>query len=295
MLTKELMYIMSMPGGLLEPLQQCDIKSMPYPQWLQQWLSHLIPTSLFSKTPLQASHIHTPLIHAAWLHHLRHHPHQDQVQYFLQCISTGFRVRFDGSSTQSAKNNLQSTVAYPTVVDDYIHHEQDKWWLITDLSYPSGSSVNDGMPSQLCSLTYLTIDDAILNILKSWKNNTGKDWHQKDLSFITSAPNRPISTRDDMERSDIHWSLYSLWTLICTQTILPSCWSSSMDCSEWRCFLPYSLFGWLPNNGTTCLHSVPTQRRHTCILMCWIRGTYCNWQTGGPFNITILLRHYFGH
>ena len=127
MLTKELMYIMSMPGGLLEPLQQCDTKSMPYPQWLQQWLSHLIPTSLFSKTPLQASHIHTPLIHAAWLHHLRHHPHQDQVQYFLQCISTGFRVRFDGSCTQSAKNNLQSTVAYPTVVDDYIHHEQDKW------------------------------------------------------------------------------------------------------------------------------------------------------------------------
>ena len=142
---------------------------------------------------------------------------------------------FDGSGTCSAKNNLQSAVAHPTVVDDYIHHElslerisgpyspsmcpdvhinrfgvipknyqQDKWRLITDLSYPSGSSVNDGIPSQLCSLTYVTIDDAILNILKSGKNDIGKDQHQKCLSFITSAPSRPISTRDEMERSDIH-------------------------------------------------------------------------------------------
>ena len=192
---------MSIPGGLLEPLQQHDTKSIPYPQWLQQWLSHLTPTPLFSKTPLQASHIHTPLNHAAWVHHLCHHPHQDLVQYFLQCISSGFRVGFDGTGTRSAKNNLQSAVAHPTVVDDYIHHElslerisgpyspsmcpdvhinrfgvipknyqQDKWRLITDLSYPSGSSVNDGIPSQLCSLTYVTIDDAILNILKSGKN-----------------------------------------------------------------------------------------------------------------------------
>ena len=66
MLTKELMHIMSIPGGLLEPLQQRDTKSIPY----TQWLSHLTPTPLFSKTLLQASHINTPLIHAAWLHHL---------------------------------------------------------------------------------------------------------------------------------------------------------------------------------------------------------------------------------
>ena len=157
----------------------------------------------FQQDPLtsQASYIHTPLIHATWLHHLRHHPHQDLVQYFLQCISTGFRVGFDGRGTHSAKNNLQSAVDHPTMVDDYLHHElslgrisgpysptrcpdvhinrfgvipknhqQDKWRLITDLSHPAGSSVNDGIPSQLCSLIYVTIDDAILNILKSGRN-----------------------------------------------------------------------------------------------------------------------------
>ena len=49
------------------------------------------------------------------------------------------------------------------------NYQQYKWRLITDLSYKSGSSVNDGIPLQLCSLTYVTIDDAILNILKSGK------------------------------------------------------------------------------------------------------------------------------
>lgn len=102
---------------------------------------------------------------------------------------------FDGSGMHSAKSNLQSAVEHPTVVDDYLHnklshgrisgpylpsmcpdvhinrfevipknHQRDKWQLITDLSYPSGSSVNDGIPSQLCTLTYVTIDDAILSL-----------------------------------------------------------------------------------------------------------------------------------
>ena len=31
-------------------------------------------------------------------------------------------------------------------------------------------SVNDGIPSEVCSLTYVTIDNAILNILKSGKD-----------------------------------------------------------------------------------------------------------------------------
>ena len=50
------------------------------------------------------------------------------------------------------------------------NNQPDKWRLITDLSYPSGSSVNDGIPSELCSLTYVTIDDAILNILQSGRH-----------------------------------------------------------------------------------------------------------------------------
>ena len=160
-------YTVTIPGSLFKPFQQREIKSIPYHQWLQQWLSHLTPIPLFNKTPVQASYIHTPLTHATWMQHLRHHSHQDLVQYFLQYISTGFRVGFDGSSTHSTKNNLQSAVDHPTVVDDYLHdelslgrisgphspsvcpdvhinrfgvipknHQQDKWRLITDLFHP---------------------------------------------------------------------------------------------------------------------------------------------------------------
>ena len=35
-----------------------------------------------------------------------------------------------------------------------------KWRLITDLSSPEGHSVNDGIPSAVCSLNYVTIEDA---------------------------------------------------------------------------------------------------------------------------------------
>lgn len=34
-----------------------------------------------------------------------------------------------------------------------------KWRLITDLSFPDGHSVNDGIDRNLCSLTYSTVDD----------------------------------------------------------------------------------------------------------------------------------------
>ena len=33
-----------------------------------------------------------------------------------------------------------------------------KWWLITDLSFPEGSSVNDGIGSEMCSLHYTSVD-----------------------------------------------------------------------------------------------------------------------------------------
>ena len=34
-----------------------------------------------------------------------------------------------------------------------------KWRLITDLSYPPGESVNDGIDPELCSLRYTSVDD----------------------------------------------------------------------------------------------------------------------------------------
>ena len=41
-----------------------------------------------------------------------------------------------------------------------------KWRLIVDLSHPKGQSVNDGITKALCSLKYVTIDEAIKEIVK---------------------------------------------------------------------------------------------------------------------------------
>ena len=39
------------------------------------------------------------------------------------------------------------------------HHSPGKWRLTLDLSNPTGSSVNDGIHPELCSLSYISVDD----------------------------------------------------------------------------------------------------------------------------------------
>ena len=43
-------------------------------------------------------------------------------------------------------------------------HQRDKWRLIVELSHPKHHSVNDGVPSFLCSIQYITVDDAVQKI-----------------------------------------------------------------------------------------------------------------------------------
>jgi hypothetical protein len=45
-------------------------------------------------------------------------------------------------------------------------HNTGKWRLITDLSYPPGLSVNDGIDPELCSLTYCLMDHLLCGILR---------------------------------------------------------------------------------------------------------------------------------
>ena len=51
-------------------------------------------------------------------------------------------------------------------------HNTGKWRLITDLSFPSGRSVNNGIPDCLCSLTYMTVDDVAAKVATLAKVDT---------------------------------------------------------------------------------------------------------------------------
>ena len=134
----------------------------------------------------------TPLQYKKWWQVLQGHWNKALVQYILSGINEGFRVGFDygKASCKSAKCNLLSAETNPDVVTAYLQEEvtvrrvlgplqvgsipgvqispfgvipkgrtPGKWRLIVDLSSPKGSSVNDGISSDLCSLSYISIDD----------------------------------------------------------------------------------------------------------------------------------------
>ena len=120
--------------------------------------------------------------------------HQD-VQFrdfVLAGISQGFRVGFDWSSPLSSTNrNIPSASKHPQEVQEFIRkeicngncigplsstllsngqslqinhigvvpkgHTPDRWYIITDLTFPHGWSVNDGIAGGMCSLEYTTV------------------------------------------------------------------------------------------------------------------------------------------
>ena len=97
------------------------------------------------------------------------------------------------------------------------NHHPDKWRLIVDLSYPSGHSVNDGIPKDLCSLNYITIDDAVNHILE-----LGCGTHLAKIDIKNAFRLIPVHPTDrhllGMQWKDgIH--LPPLWSKICPQTI----------------------------------------------------------------------------
>ena len=134
------------------------------------------------------ANITTPLKLAAWKEKLRH-PDQDFVQYILAGIEHGFQIGVNRAlNFTSAKQNMQSSAQNPEIIEDYLQkevakgnilgpfapstipavhinrfgvipkrHQPGKWRLITDLSFPERSSMNDSIDSQACSMSYISV------------------------------------------------------------------------------------------------------------------------------------------
>ena len=135
--------------------------------------------------------IQSPLRQAwqVWSELLACHPDQEFAAYVLHGIKEGFMIGFHQSChLVKAQRNTPSASAHPEVVEQYLSkeitmgrimgpfpehvvpqvqisrmgvipkgHNQGKWRLITDLSFPPGSSVNDGIDPNLCSLCYTSV------------------------------------------------------------------------------------------------------------------------------------------
>ena len=113
------------------------------------------------------------------------------MSYICTGLKEGFRIGFDHHShpLKSVAANMFSAQQHPEIIRNYIsnelkmgrllgplgtnHHHaihvnrfgvipkgnSGKWRLITDLSYPPGNSVNDGIDPKLCSLKYTSVED----------------------------------------------------------------------------------------------------------------------------------------
>ena len=116
--------------------------------------------------------------------------------FLIKGFLHGFSIQYFGSVVAMCFPNLKSTLANPASVNDKLSKEltagrivgpfdvppfepsrisplgivPKKWpgelRLIHHLSYPAGSSINDGIPSEVATVRYATIDDAI-HLVKS--------------------------------------------------------------------------------------------------------------------------------
>ena len=118
------------------------------------------------------------------------------VDYIIRGLQDGFRIGFNESlcECEKSKRNMLSATQKPEVVREYLVKEcvegrvlgpldpskfpriqishfgvipkgsSGKWRLIVDLSSPEGHSVKDGIDGELCSLKYVTVDDAVAAI-----------------------------------------------------------------------------------------------------------------------------------
>ena len=169
----------------------CPTGRGPYP-----YTHHLIKLASCQSPLLQAlpenlCRISTPLMYEAWEVALAKHPDPAYVKYILCGIKEGFRIGYDYArhTCRPTSRNLLSTLEHPAEVDNYLRselgdgnisevtepagllglqvspigvipkrHSASKWRLIVDLSSPKGSSVNDGIDKEWCSLSYVSVD-----------------------------------------------------------------------------------------------------------------------------------------
>ena len=123
------------------------------------------------------------------------HPDQEFASYILRGIEQGFRVGFDANRTQPRQRsgNLLSAIEQPEVIQTYLDKEvaagrvakassvqgihcspfgaipkkskPGQWRLLLDLSSPEGHSVNDGIAKELATLSYVSIDQVVTQVL----------------------------------------------------------------------------------------------------------------------------------
>ena len=142
----------------------------------------------------------SPLQWQDWEDCLANHPVRRFAAYITNGIREGFLIGYDYQSDKCKKatGNMYSAADHLEVIREYIANEcseghilgpfdpnllpevqisrfgvipkrnSSSWRLILDLSSPEGWSVNNGIDSDLCSLSYVSIEDTARAIVGVW-------------------------------------------------------------------------------------------------------------------------------
>ena len=173
-----------------------------YRAWINSWSALSQTAPRYPCIPPAACSITTPLLVGAWRQCLHTYPHPEVAKFVMQGLTEGFRIGFNYSQSKlkSAKRNMLSARSQPTVVESYLaeevklrrvagpfspgqvpalhvsrfgvipkSHQPNKWRLIVDLSHPPDWSVNSSISRELCSMAYVTIDDAVRQLVSVGK------------------------------------------------------------------------------------------------------------------------------
>ena len=167
--------------------------------------------------------VSTPINVKSFEAKLRHHPDVEFAKYIIDGLNHGFHIGVDESvELKPAKQNMQSATQNPAVIWDYLKteteagnilgpfprdiaprvhinrfgaipkkHQPGKWRLITDLSYPQGSSINDTIDPDLCSLSYITVDQVAARAVA-----LGKGAHIAKIDIKSAYRLIPVCPRD---------------------------------------------------------------------------------------------------
>ena len=105
-----------------------DLSSSPalhYEDWLPEWTQLTARASTTPRVPNTACMISTPLNSSHWNRTLTTYPNRDLANFFLQCISQGFRISFAYGSIhrKPSKLNLEGACSHLNVIDEYLQTE----------------------------------------------------------------------------------------------------------------------------------------------------------------------------
>ena len=164
-----------------------------------------------------------------------------------------------GQSCLLAKNNMQSALQHPAVIEEYpaeevrlgrllplpwgtsVHvsrfgvipkgHTPGKWRMITDLTSPHGCSVNDAIDPGLCSMEYITVDCVAR---RAWQMGPGALLAKADIkSAYRIVPVHP----DDLPLLGVEWkgTRYIDRMLPFGLRSAPKIFNALADALQWLC------------------------------------------------------------